>query len=338
MTLSPPSFPHKKIQAKILFRTSEETETEFQEASKYFDTTKYISDVKSGDLVIPRYSVLPFYKYVESEVEKLGGRLLNTYQEHRYIANMHWVLELCDLTPRTWRNVGYRTVPDTPYGWVLKGATNSRKFNWNTHMYAKDRQTLKDVYNKLMDDPMIAEQGIVFREYVPLVKLGENINGLNISEEYRFFFVKNKIVASGFYWSNSDINIDVPEEATKFAKMASEKIVDKVSAYVIDVGHTIAGEWIVIEVNDFQMSGLSTIEPNMFYRSLYRIVVDLYGKIEGQVDSPPERAALDDLYNAMNVFYSSDEAKIAALLKVIRPNISHLRILEKAYLKLIGFD
>lgn len=42
--------------------------------------------------------------------------------------------------------------------------------------------------------------------------------------------------------------------------------------YVIDVAKTVYGEWIVIEMNDAQMSGLSMVEPIELYTNLYALL------------------------------------------------------------------
>lgn len=39
--------------------------------------------------------------------------------------------------------------------------------------------------------------------------------------------------------------------------------------YVVDIAETKFGEWIVIELNDGQMSGLSDIDAAWFYNALY---------------------------------------------------------------------
>jgi len=47
-----------------------------------------------------------------------------------------------------------------------------------------------------------------------------------------------------------------------------DKVGNKSNFYVIDVAKTQSGEWIVIELNDGQFSGLSAIDPNDLYMNL----------------------------------------------------------------------
>jgi hypothetical protein len=55
-----------------------------------------------------------------------------------------------------------------------------------------------------------------------------------------------------------------------------QKVIDKVgsnsNAFVIDVGETKEGEWIVIELNAFEQSGLSENNPDILYSNLKTIL------------------------------------------------------------------
>jgi len=52
----------------VLFRGSLAEKGEYECASKYFDIVQYRSDLHCNELVIPRYSALPYYKELEYEV------------------------------------------------------------------------------------------------------------------------------------------------------------------------------------------------------------------------------------------------------------------------------
>src|SRR5271165_2729068 len=59
--------------------------------------------VTPKSLVIGRYSVLPFYKELEEDLAFAGSRLINSFHEHCFAAQMeNWVSALGDLTPETW--------------------------------------------------------------------------------------------------------------------------------------------------------------------------------------------------------------------------------------------
>ena len=258
----------------ILFRVDEDNEEEYEAAKRVWRhrVTRFRSEIPPNSRVIGRYSVLPFYKDLADELAIHDSALVNSYAQHRFIANMDWVPVLGDLTFKTWFDVGHATAPLTEHGWVVKGRTNSRKFKWRTHMYAPDRIALKFVMENLYDDELIRDQGLVVREYVPLMEVGQGINGLPLTNEYRVFMLDGLPVSSGFYWSiaeDADDHQGTPSGALTCAVEAQRRLGDQAPPfYVVDVAQTQAGDWKVVELNDGQMSGLSMIDPEKFYRKL----------------------------------------------------------------------
>ena len=225
-------------------------------------------------IVIGRYSVLPYYRELEYDLAINGCVLINTYRQHHFIANIEeWYQVLEGLTPKTWH-----LPAELPEGksFVLKGATNSRKAKWKTHMFAEDRNAAKEIHLRLIDDDMIYNQGIYAREYVPLVKLGEQVNGMPVTNEYRFFVCKGQILCGGFYWSSEkeecDPKPDVSRVPESLLKEAITRIGDRATFYTIDVAETQTGDWIIIEINDGQMAGLSDIDADLFYSRLSKVV------------------------------------------------------------------
>jgi len=255
----------------LLFRRSLEIEEEFKIASSIIPTIEYRSQIPEDSLVIGRYSVLPFYEELEKELALKNSRLINSYQQHRYIADItNWYEDLKDFTPKTYTQWG-----DLKEGrWVVKGRTNSRKFRWNTHMYAEGRQSLLKVISNLYDDIMIAEQGVVVRDYIPLAKLGEGINGLPITKEWRCFCYKDRILATGFYWASEE-ELDpgkLPKKGLDFLNRIVSMVSEKTNFYVVDVAEKEDGNFMVVELNDGQMSGLSCVDPNNLYRNLRDVI------------------------------------------------------------------
>lgn len=256
----------------VLFRKQfedfgDDLKQEFLECSKHFDVVEYRSNIPRNSLVIGRYSVLPFYKELERELSQRGSSLINTYTQHNYIADIrNYYLDVVQFTPKT-----YTVWDNLPQGkYIVKGITNSRKHQWNTHMFAETKEDVPKVVARLFDDQLILNQGVVVREFVPLIKLGEGINGLPISEEYRLFFYGDKYLAGGFYWSNYE-NADkmkVPRRVVDFGKMIARIVSKHTNFFVIDVGVKDDGDLLMIELNDGQMSGLSMVDPNMLYENL----------------------------------------------------------------------
>lgn len=262
----------------ILFRKSLESEGEFDIAKKYLPAIEYRSLVPSGSLVIPRYSCLPFYQELEAELAAFGSRIVNSYTQHSWIADaMSWagpggLLE--GRTPRTWDN--WVDLP-TDKAFVLKGRTNSRKQQWDSHMFASNRKWVPVVASRLLDDTFISQQGLLVREYVPLRRLGGGLNKLPISNEWRTFWYADHgnymLLAKGFYWgSHPELReaASFPFAGVEFASECASLIAEANAAhfFVLDVAETADGSWILVEVNDGSMSGLGLVDPHMLYANL----------------------------------------------------------------------
>lgn len=270
----------------ILYRDDVDWRQESSIASKYFKCINSRSLVESGDLVIARFSALPFYNELELDVNTVGAELINTHEQHRYIADLgNWYYDLCDYTPQTWNDVSI--IPDNgPF--ILKGETNSKKFYWKTHMFAADKKAAIQVQTNLLQDSLLQYQKIYVRKYIKLEELDEGLQGLPITREYRFFIYKKNILSGGFYWSShyddlceKGMVLNPDEVPRDFLNTIIDKIQNTElcfpppNYYVIDVAKTDRGDWIVIELNDGQMSGLSENTPEVLYMSLKNnIVVD----------------------------------------------------------------
>lgn len=252
----------------VLFRKTLGEEDEFETCKKILPTYEFRSEIPPGSLVLGRYSVLPYYQELEAELKSRGSRLINSYRQHRYIANMEWYHDLSDMTPRTWFQGEWGDLPQGQY--VLKGLTNSRKFQWNTHMFAATRENVPKVAMRLMDDTMIREQGVVVRQYMRFRRTGELINGLPTVNEWRVFCLNKEVISSGRYWSDlveeSDVASSLPNQARELVECALGRI--DVPFVVVDVAELEDGGWMVVELNDGQMSGLSDNSAEQLYQGI----------------------------------------------------------------------
>lgn len=263
------------MQTTIYFRASfgDDTKEELEIAKKHFNVVQNRMKIKKNNLVIPRYSALPFYKELEQDMIDNKCKLINTFEMHNYVANiLNYYYDLKEYTPKTYEN--WINLPRDK-SFIVKGLTNSKKFEWNTKMFAKTYLDVPKIAMSLMDDDLIRDQGIIVREYIPLKKLSEGINGLPISNEWRTFVLNGKIVETGFYWSNeADCKPynELPTNAKIFLQKVINIVKDKINFFVIDIAETQSGDWIVIELNDGQMSGLSEINPDNFYKNLKNLI------------------------------------------------------------------
>ncbi len=246
---------------------------ELDAASKYFECVDLLANIRVNSFVIGRYSLWPFYLDQRREIEANHAVLINDINQNKYIADLgNYVLDLGDLTPKTWTNIEY--LPEGKY--VLKGETNSRKQQWLTSMFAPDKKSAIEIQGRLMNDGLIGEQKIYIRQYVPLFKYIDGIGGMPVTKEFRFFVAYGQILSGGFYWQNYLEDLDnipnVGEVPKEFLQKVIDKVGNKSNFYVIDVAQTELGEWIVIELNDAQFSGLSCNDPNLLYKNLYNVL------------------------------------------------------------------
>jgi hypothetical protein len=256
----------------ILFRSPRflQRDPSIQDEYSVCASTTGLYDIRCAippdSLVVGRYSVLPMYREVWADLMHHDSRLINDPHQHELVADItQWYPLLHDLTPATHTEWGSLTQGP----WVVKGRTNSRKFRWNTHMFAENREQLLQTVGRLLDDGFIADQGLVVRQYVPLRQLGTGLNGLPISNEWRYFVLNRQILAHGFYWHECE---ELAEDPGRVGELLVMEAAARINTpfMVVDIAQTAEGYWIVMELNDGQMSGLSTIDPTRFYTELAR--------------------------------------------------------------------
>lgn len=258
----------------ILYRGNDFEKDELEIASEFFTCTNRRPEIKSGDFVIGRYSMLPFYSDQVKDIKYVGASVINDYNKHLYVADLqNYVYDLKELTPQTWNNL--MDLPDN-CAFVLKGETNSRKSNWLKDMYAADKKSAIEVYNRLSSDSLIGYQQIYIRKYIPLHKYMDGINGMPVTKEFRFFVAYGKILCGDFYWQNYIDDMDHKPNANEVPRDFLQKVIDKIdnqcNFYTIDVAQCENGEWIVIELNDGQQAGLSCNSPYELYKNLASVI------------------------------------------------------------------
>lgn len=252
----------------ILFRKEPDNEEEYLVAKRYFDVYTRRCAIPVGRFVIPRYAALPFHRELEEDLAIGSSKLVNTTDQHHWIANFDYYEDLKQFTPESWNDSNFYLCKH-PGPFVVKGRTNSRKFQWNTKMFAQTKADALDIASDLLSDGQICEQGVIYRKFVPLKVFEVGINGLPFSNEWRFFFYKDKLLSSGYYWSSAE---HIPEKADKacieFAQQVAAVVKNHVNFFVLDIAETLDGQWILIEVNDGTMSGLSENDPGTLYSNL----------------------------------------------------------------------
>ncbi len=260
---------------KVLFRPVDASPGEIRAAKNYFNCIESLMQVEEGDLVICRYSCLPFYKELQGDIDLAGGQMINTFKQHNYVADLrNWYQDLEPFTPQTWFRL--EDVPEREGPFVLKGKTYSKKHNWKTHMFAQNLEEAKEVYWRLCQDGLIGSEDIYIRKYVPLVRYAEGLNGLPITKEFRVFVLYGQVVCGAYYWTGYDEVIghtpSFDEVPMDFLAEVVRRVGSKINFYVVDVAQTEEGSWVVVELNDGQMSGLSENNPDTLYKEMKAIL------------------------------------------------------------------
>ena len=262
----------------ILYRNSlslKEDEREREAAAAAgFTVLNKRAEVQKDDFVVGRYSCVPFYREFAADIEYVGATLINSVSQHNYIADLqNWVVDLREMTPETWSRL--EDLPDEG-SFVLKGSTNSRKHDWDTMMFAKDKRAAIEVHSRLCADGLIGYQDIFIRRYEPLTTYMVGIKNLPITKEFRFFVYKGQIVSGGYYWSSHVDELETipsPSEVPEaFLQEAISRIGNSATFYTIDVAQKINGEWIVIELNDGQQAGPSENDIDVLYKRLFESI------------------------------------------------------------------
>jgi hypothetical protein len=257
----------------ILYRENADTYEEALSVKEIFADNYYLyrSDIPKHTITVGRYSVLPFYEELCKELKRRNSFLINSLAQHNFIANMEYVDIIKEYTPKTYFE--WHGLPEGQY--VVKGLTNSRKHQWKHQMFAPTKSEIPKVVARLMDDSLVRDQGITVREYIPLKQFDIGINDLPITNEWRVFVCYGKMVDYGYYWANFPEHKPydtLPKEALDLLNIVIEKLKSYANFFVLDLAETKDGKWIVIEMNDGQMSGLSMIEPISFYTNLKKIM------------------------------------------------------------------
>ena len=257
----------------FLFRIWNEDEEEFNIASEYLDfpVFRFRSEIPNDQKVIGRYSVLPFRKELGEELELKNSHLINSYSQHKYIADFEYYEDIKDYTPETWFQ--WYDLPEGEY--IVKGKTNSRKFQWKHQMFASSKEEVPNIVSRLMDDSLVRDQGVIVRKFEKLTTYLEGMNGLPVTNEWRFFLYKDKIIDWGYYWADEpdcQPYESPPHECFQLVHKVKHIVKEKTNFYVIDVGEKQDGTWTVIELNSGEMSGLSLIEPRRFYHNFNKIL------------------------------------------------------------------
>jgi len=153
---------------------------------------------------------------------------------------------------------------------ILKDYVKSEKHHWDSACFvpdASDKNQLKKSIEKLLElRNKYLNEGIVIRAFVELNALiRHSKSGMPLTEEYRLFFVNQKMIGLYDYWEEGEYSFPKPD-ITDF-----EEIAKKIESnfFSMDIARQKDGNFIIIELGDGQVAGLpEKLNKNEFYKQL----------------------------------------------------------------------
>ena len=263
------------MQPIVLIRTELAFQYEANIVRQYFDVIGQRCGLpKRSGCVVGRYTVLPFYRELERDLEIMGSGLINTWAQHSWIANFDYYNDLKDYTPESWddSNIHLCTHPG-PF--VVKGRLSSLKHRWKSHMFAATKRRAIELGKELAQDANVREQGVIYRKYVPLVTYQVGLHDLRYTNEWRLFYLGESRLSHGYYWSLAENVAErfLPQEALDFADAIAKTASQHTRFFTLDIAEKEEGGWILIEVNDAQTSALSENDAHSLYGNLKSALV-----------------------------------------------------------------
>ena len=255
----------------ILYRHTGNNAYDF-DFRRYFDCKSIVAETKSP--VLLHIGAIEDYSGVCAVLDDMGMKPLTYEGEHLRSSTIEeWYPALKDRTPRT---RVYDTLPTVEE--LLENFTFPVfiKGNRQTNRHRRSQCIIEnaEAYGKLREewakDPVLSWQKAAIREYVPLMTIDRTSwpDMVPISYEFRFFYFEDRCVGWGPYWTISPEYFLAPEdeeEVLALTKWAAERVATGFVA--IDVAKTAQGQWIVIEVNDAQESGLAGVNPLALWKN-----------------------------------------------------------------------
>lgn len=223
---------------------------------------------------IARIGAIEDYTLLYNTFLNYGFQLINSPEQHRLASELeYWYPLIKDLTPKSKVYAEFPSLAvfekDFSFPVFIKGNRQTAKHNPTLAIAknAKDFIRIKEAYK---NDPILHWQKVVFRTFETLQPMNfEAEDKVQISFEFRTFWWKKELIATGHYWSqylDYTWTIEQENEALAIAQKAAQ-ILD-VPFLAIDVALTSTGKWIIIECNDAQESGYCGAKPMLLWKKI----------------------------------------------------------------------
>jgi ATP-grasp domain, R2K clade family 3 len=214
------------------------------------------------------------YRRLQTALRERGYALFTSpdaYAEAHYFPNCY--RKIVGLTPpAAWTegtdlSTAWRIARSLGGGpWIVKDHVKSAKQRWESACFiprGADRATFEEVCRNLIEyQGERFERGLVFKQFVPLARLGESPDGYPLCEEYRLFFFRRRLLAAAPYDREGGKESDFARFEEVACRFLSEFI-------TIDVAKAASGDWLILEVGDGGVSLLPPrLAPTAFYQAL----------------------------------------------------------------------
>lgn len=235
-----------------------------------------------GTPAVLRIGAIQDYPTAYREKEEWGLRLLNTPQEHVLASELEaWYPHLSDLTPLTqiYDALPEASVIEAQLGWpvFIKGSRQTSRHDPELSI-AQNQEQYERIKVRYQEDDILSWQRPVVRQFIQLESVAGQVPGkIRPSLEFRSFWLCGTCVGVGRYWYQvPDYHTPDLEKGLAIAGEAAARL--GVPFLVVDFAKTADGEWIVIECNDAQESGLAAIPPQVLWSEVIRLIAARSGK------------------------------------------------------------
>lgn len=223
-------------------------------------------------LCVLRTGAISDYQNRYDEYLLKGLRLINSPEQHVLASELPaWYSYVQEFTPRS---VCFESFPPLEeisdifsFPIFIKGARQTSQHNPELSIIHTPAD-YADISQHYQNDPILHWQKIVLREFIDLAPAPGNVPGkIQPSLEFRSFWWNGHCVGWGQYWYQlPPYSTEGIDEGLSIAQEAASRL--KVPFLVIDIAKTIDGQWIIIECNDAQESGYSSISPQVLWRNI----------------------------------------------------------------------
>lgn len=215
------------------------------------------------------------------------GCLLGTSPVNYTFANCfpHWYSGLpAGSTPRSWWTYWEPNITEGidellpslrklfgDKSFILKDFVKSRKHQWDDACFIEHAEDAPRVIRNFIEgqaDSLVG--GLVFREYVPVKKLGRHKSGLPLVKEYRYFIRNDRepeVLLASAYWSEAEY----PEEPIPGLE-AIQALLGGIRSplFALDTVELEDGSSVILEVNDGGTAGIPLNRYQEFYQALLK--------------------------------------------------------------------